>query len=156
MKSKKNLIVFFALVFVLFLLDMLSKRFTDGNQVDLIPKFLSFNSVHNTGIAFGMFGGLRFIFIIINSILTVAAVVAWWFYGRKYMAMNIGFAFFICGAIGNLYDRIVYGYVRDFISFSFFSTIFNVADICLTVGTIMLVIISIVTSFKHLEKKDAA
>jgi len=72
------------------------------------------------------------------------------------LVLNIGFALFIGGAVGNLYDRFVFGYVRDFISLPFFPTIFNFADLSLTVGTIALVTAFIFGTYKGTKVDNAA
>ncbi|MDR0461836.1 MAG: signal peptidase II [Christensenellaceae bacterium] len=148
---KKNIIVFFAIVTAMLFVDLLTKYLTDGHDM----------SVHNDGIAFGLFGNMRVLFVILNLLLSGCAVVAWWLYIVKKTGivndiMNVGFALFICGAIGNLYDRIFFGYVRDFIKMPLFSPIFNVADICLTIGTGILVICYCIASFKKTEKTGNA
>ena len=106
---------------------MLTKILTDGHA----------NSVHNTGIAFSLFGKGGVWLIVFTSILAVLSVAAWWFFARRDRFGACAFALFVAGAVGNLYDRIRYGYVRDFIHFSFWKSfpVFNVADIALTVGT---------------------
>ena len=141
-----------ALLFV----DMLSKYLLDGRDFNVLGKFLRFESLHNFGIAFGWFAGQKVIFIIVNCILTLGAIVAWWFMGRKSAWLNIGFALFIAGAIGNLYDRIVLGYVRDFLSFSFFPPVFNLADVFLTLGTAILVVVLTIDTFTDKKGKSDA
>jgi len=97
--------------------------------------------VKNTGIAWGFMRNSGIFLAIFTVILTLCAVVLWWFYGRKSVFACVAFGTFIAGAIGNIYDRIVFGYVRDFISMPFWSSfpIFNFADMCLTIGTGLLV-----------------
>jgi len=150
------LIVFFATSIGLIIIDMTSKIFTDGVNTSVIPKVISFESVYNKGVAFSFLSGAGVWLIVLTSILTVAAITAWWFMGRKTVLSNVGFAFFIAGAIGNLYDRIAYGYVRDFIRFDFWPNfaIFNFADICLNVGTVLLVIYFVF--FAHKKEKAPA
>ena len=140
-KFTKPLIIFASLIIGLLVIDMVSKVFTNGiDHTRIIPKVIAFESVHNEGIAFSWLSGAGVWLIVIVSLLTVAAITAWWFLGRKNSFASVAFAFFVAGAIGNLYDRIAYSYVRDFIKFDFWQSfaIFNFADICLTAGTIML------------------
>jgi len=146
-------IIFFSVISGTLLVDLLTKYLTEGRGA----------SIHNAGIAFGLFANARVFFIIANLILTALAIVAWYFFvikehtkffGAGFILVNIGFSLFISGAIGNLYDRIVLGYVRDFISIPFFPPIFNFADVCLTVGTIFLVTVFIMGSLK--KKADNA
>jgi len=150
--NKKNLslILFLALVPFLLVVDMVSKVLTDGKSFNVIPNLLSFKSVYNHGVAFGWLSGGGAWLIIITSMLTTLSLVAWWFYGRKNIFASISFALFIAGAIGNLVDRIIYGHVRDFIVLDFWQSfaIFNFADICLTIGTAMLMGYYLVVSWK--------
>ena len=117
-------------------------------RTPVIPGVFSFISVENDGIANGWLAGIlpSWAIILITSILSIAAITAWvWLVlfrnSNKKMLANISFAFFVAGAVGNLYDRIAYkGIVRDFVDIEFLPWlgIFNFADLCLTVGTIML------------------
>jgi len=149
---KKQILTFVIVFAVLLTVDLVTKYLTYGNHAVWIPNLLEIVSVRNFGIAFGLFSGVTWLFIVINSILTLVAIVAWWFYGRKNKGMNIGFAFFVCGAVGNLFDRIAFGYVRDFIHVPFFPPVFNFADIWLTIGTMILVVLFVVASFKKIDK----
>ena len=142
-KFTKHLIIFLSLVIGLLVIDMLSKVFTDGiDHTRIIPKVIAFESVHNKGIAFSWLSGAGVWLIVITSLLSAAAIAAWWFLGRKNTFASVAFAFFIAGAVGNLYDRIAYGHVRDFIKFDFWQSfaVFNFADICLSAGTVMLAV----------------
>lgn len=112
-------------------------------QTTVIPGVLNLHYVKNTGAAFSMMQGMRWLFIpvtiIIISVLTFYLVKqrkAEPLYTRVALAAVIG------GAIGNLIDRIMYGYVVDMIEPSFIDfAVFNVADIFVTCGTIALVVI---------------
>ena len=157
-KLTKPFIVFVSIVVGLLVIDMVSKVFTDGmDHTSIIPKVIAFESVYNKGIAFSWLSGAGVWLIVIVSILTVGSITAWWFLGRKNTFASVAFAFFIAGAIGNLYDRIAYGHVRDFIKFDFWQSfaVFNFADICLTAGTIMLVVYFIFFSGKKKHEKAA-
>jgi len=141
-KKYLPIILFASLVPLLLFFDLLSKYLTDGKSLGVIPYIIRFDSHHNSGIAFSMFYGAGLWLLIVTSILCVGAVVAWWFMARKNLFASIAFALFVAGGIGNLYDRIAYGYVRDFIKFAFMPRfpIFNLADIFLTVGAVMLAV----------------
>jgi signal peptidase II len=93
-------------------------------------------------------------FIVTNVFLTLGAFAAWFFFilvRKENILFNIGFALFISGAIGNLYDRIAFGYVRDFINLPFFPPVFNIADACLTIGTGVFIFAFFVGSFKKVK-----
>ncbi len=109
-------------------------------SVSIIDNLFSLTYVENRGVAFGMFTDMRWIFVIITSIMLVAII----FYMFKKRPQ--GKFFYICagliigGGIGNLIDRILYGYVIDYLSLSFFPPVCNFADYCITIGTVLLVV----------------
>ena len=155
MKNKKFILsISFALgIFIAgLLLDLLSKHYVIqvlpnvGDSMDVIPGFINFIHVQNSGAAWGIFEG-RSIFLIIVSILILGIYI--WFYALRLkklrnassITLGISVGFIAGGCIGNLVDRIALGYVRDFINFEFMEfPVFNVADICLTVGIILMII----------------
>ena len=69
--------------------------------------------------------------------------------------MNVTFGFLIAGCVGNLFDRLVFGYVRDFIQFDFWKTfpVFNFADVALVFGVVMF-LIYLITYFTKQSKKQ--
>ena len=112
-------------------------------SVDIIKSILSFTYVENRGIAFGMFAGKRVLFIII-SVIVLAAVVFVVVKTPKQSRgkfLKLGSALVISGAVGNLTDRIIKGFVVDFIEVKFMDfPVFNIADIAVCVGAAMLII----------------
>ncbi len=111
-------------------------------QIALSPIFdLTF--VRNYGMSFGLLaGGLASrIFLSMVTIGIVAALVAWLGrLDRRLAAVAAGFI--VGGAIGNLYDRVSYGYVVDFLDFSglYFPWVFNVADAAINIGVALLLL----------------
>ncbi len=98
--------------------------------LDQITKFLMkdvhfglFNYVTNTGAAFSLFTGFNFILALISLVVIVFIV---YFY-KKNSKLLLPLAFLLGGTIGNLIDRVFFGYVRDFIDLKFWP-VFNVAD----------------------------
>lgn len=108
--------------------------------VTAVPHILDLTYVENTGVAFGMFKDMRFIFIILTSVIIV--VLLYIIISRKISSklFLISASLIIGGGIGNLIDRIVYGYVIDYLQLSFFSPVCNFADYAVTVGTVLLII----------------
>ena len=136
-KIKYGIVTSFVVI-VSILFDQISKILTDGCSVDLLGKFLYFDSVHNQGAAYGIFSGQTIWLIVVTSIVLVALVIFNWFYRKKSIFYCISMGLILGGAIGNLIDRIFLGYVRDFIRMSIFSFTFNIADACIMVGVIFM------------------
>ena len=92
--------------------------------------------MHNTGIAFGLFKG-NVIFFIVSTILVIAILVFLLRLESKNYKVIIPLALILGGAIGNLIDRLRFGYVVDFLDFRVWP-VFNVADSAITIGGIVL------------------
>lgn len=123
-----------AILLSVFLADRLAKALAMTHlpaPVQLAP-FFSLTYVENTGAAFGMFRGNNIFFIVTSSVLVCALLIL----RRKMPERNsrIGMALILGGALGNLYDRLAYGYVVDFFDLAFFPAVFNLADSAITVG----------------------
>ena len=131
----------------IFLLDILTKNYIQnkimyGDQVE-ITSFLSFVHFQNAGAAFSFLsdqGGWQRYFLIVISLLAVIYIP--WLINqyKKNMLIVIGLLLILGGAIGNLYDRISYGYVIDFIYFhiaEFYWPAFNVADSAISIGVLL-------------------
>ena len=80
---------------------------------------------------------------------------------NKSWLLNVTFGFLFAGCLGNLYDRLIFGYVRDMIEFDFWKSfpIFNFADVALSVGVVLLVVYLIIyfvkeTKAKKVDKRD--
>ena len=151
----RNRIIFFACAIGLFLVDRITKEMLNGSfqPGDVIaPNVLGlfqFNMMHNTGAAWGMFADGTVALIVISFVVCV--IVA--FYAR-FLASDdsildmVSLGLILAGGLGNLYDRVVYGYVIDFITPTFVSfPTFNIADIGVTVG-IFLFIVGLARSLK--------
>lgn len=109
-------------------------------SVSVIDNIFSLTYVENKGVAFGMFSDMRWIFVALTSILLVIIIFYMFKKRPKGKFFYVCAALIIGGGIGNLIDRIFYGYVIDYLSLSFFPPVCNFADYCITAGTIMLVI----------------
>lgn len=104
----------------------------------IIPDVLYLSYQENTGAAFGMLQGARWLFIPLT--LIVCGVFVFWLVREKdkHILLKISAGLVLSGAIGNLIDRMFLGYVRDFIYVNIPFATFNIADACLVVGTILL------------------
>jgi signal peptidase II len=113
-----------------------------GGSLEIIPNVLHFTYVENTGASFGIFQNSVVFFIIVTGIV-LAAGITFMIRSRKTHStfLKVSLSLVIGGAFGNFYDRIVFGFVRDFIDFkflSFWNWIFNIADAALVIGAILL------------------
>lgn len=113
----------------------------DENQVvPVITNVLNFTHIHNEGVAFGMFDGMRWIFVALTLVLLVAIIGIMFKKRPNGKMFYVSVALIVGGGIGNLIDRVFFGYVIDYISLSFFPPICNFADYCITFGTALLMI----------------
>jgi signal peptidase II len=137
-----------------FVLDRLSKHWIiqhiiSGQEITIIPRFFHLSHVYNNGAAFSLFSDtpspekVRWM-LIGFSIIAIAIVLAvFWRAGRHVSLTSIALALVLGGAIGNLYDRLAYRYVIDFLAFNIFGyhyPDFNLADSCIVIGAGLLLI----------------
>lgn len=129
-----------------------------GSMV-LIDGFMDLTFVKNPGVAFGMFSGQRWFILLLTGLITAALV---YFYmklpkTKEYQYVRMTMVLIFAGAIGNMIDRIFRGYVVDFFEFTFFSwPVFNVADIYVVIGVIVLafLILFVIKEPDEEKKKD--
>ncbi|OGS12765.1 MAG: signal peptidase II [Elusimicrobia bacterium RIFOXYA2_FULL_58_8] len=130
-----------AAVLAVFVLDRLTKAWTlehlFSRSITVLP-FFRLTYAENTGVAFGMFHGNNLFFVAVSVVLVAALL----YFRRRIrdlgLAAEAGLALVLGGALGNLYDRLAYGFVVDFFDFSFFPAVFNVADSAITAGAVLL------------------
>ena len=108
------------------------------SSLEVIKNLFYITYVENRGISFGLFKGNRTIFIIL--ILIISLVLCFYIFklNKRYIGITICLALIVSGAIGNLIDRIRLGYVVDYIHFTFFPPVFNLADSAIVCGAIIL------------------
>lgn len=142
---KKNIIVLL-FVFIIFFIDLITKNYAINNlilnQSVYINDFLNFTLAFNYGAAFSFLsdaGGWQRWFFIIFSLLVIFIIVIILVTDKN--SEYIAYSFILAGALGNLYDRILLGYVIDFIEFhynNFYWPIFNIADVAIFIGVVLL------------------
>ncbi|BAS32249.1 signal peptidase II [Dehalococcoides mccartyi] len=146
-------LVFFVSTACGILADQLSKFIITANLATgtSIPEsgFFQIVHVHNTGAAFSIFRG-HIEWLIAASVLGVILAMTAFFIRKKLPFLDtrpglIALGVILAGTVGNLIDRVRLGYVTDFIRVGDFPT-FNIADSCLTVGVISLLLLYIVSS----------
>lgn len=141
--------MFLSLLLVCFLvaLDQITKHLTviflphPGDSVELIPDFLRLTYVQNPGAAFGSLANARWIFMGCSVVLIV--VIVWYYIAKRPQSLLVraGLILVCSGGIGNMIDRIAYGYVVDMIDFcGIWQFVFNVADSCVCIGAGLIVI----------------
>jgi len=153
MLSKKKLYLFIS-IFILFLIDRISKililkNFLDNSSSEIyINSFVNFSLAWNNGIGFGILQiEHTIIYIIISVIITaINLMLIYWMLSSSNYLESIFASIILGGSLGNLFDRYYYSSVPDFIdlhyeSFHWFT--FNIADIFISIGIIGLVIIDL-------------
>lgn len=132
---------------LLILLDQGTKLWALGSlkpihSMTVVEGFLDLTFVENRGVAFGMLSGQRW-FILLLTVVIVGALV--YFYRtlprkKAYLPLRAALLLVLSGAVGNIIDRLLRGYVVDFFEFTFFDwPVFNVADIYVVVGVLLMV-----------------
>ena len=154
----KSFIISSLLVFSIFLLDRLSKIyviFLDnkffGSEI-FSSKFLNISLIWNEGIAFGLLSFNEKIFYnLLTFIILVIILIIFFMVLKSYGLKKYSLLMILGGALGNVYDRIFYGAVPDFIDFhigNFHWFIFNVADIFITLGVLIMISLEYIDSSK--------
>lgn len=154
--TKKEIIVMISIVIGIFLADQVTKfianyTMMEGQNYEIIDNFFYFTYVHNDGMAWSLFRGMRWLFVICT---TMAIGVMFYFFcmTKKHEVLTrYGLVIVLGGTLGNLIDRIVLGYVRDFIHFYIFNydfPIFNVADIAVVLGIGMIILEIIIQEYQ--------
>tara|TARA_B100001121_G_C18558998_1_gene559347 strand:- start:176 stop:649 length:474 start_codon:yes stop_codon:yes gene_type:complete len=146
----KNNIFYFIIILSIFLLDRISKILIINiseeikNNEIYQSEFINFQLIWNEGIAFGLLSFENdFIYHSISLLITLIILVLIIMLIKSKNVEKIGFALISGGAIGNLFDRIMFKSVPDFIDFhinNFHWFIFNIADIFITIGVLWLIL----------------
>ena len=146
----KNNIFYFIIILLIFLLDRISKILIINiseeikNNEIYQSEFINFQLIWNEGIAFGLLSFENdFIYHSISLLITLIILVLIIMLIKSKNVEKIGFALISGGAIGNLFDRIMFKSVPDFIDFhinNFHWFIFNIADIFITIGVLWLIL----------------
>lgn len=141
--NKKIMIVFAITLF----LDQLSKSIIAstiklGESIKVIKDFFYITYIHNYGAAWGIFTNRNTLLIIV-SIIFIIIVYRFMYVFEKNKRNSIAFGLILSGIVGNLIDRWLFGYVRDFIDFKIFKydyPVFNIADMAVVIGVILLIV----------------
>ena len=119
----------------------------EGESIVLIPKTLSFTYVLNEGAAFGILENQRIFFLVTTLLVVGGGFILLFRYEKKHILLKISSGLILGGALGNFVDRVIIGVVRDFIDLTLVDSVigysfpvFNVADIFVVVGVILLAV----------------
>lgn len=143
---------------LLVVVDQLTKLYAINvvkpqGPITVIENFYYFTYVENRGAAFGMLQNQRFLFIAVTLIIFAVfgyILIKYKIEGKLFFTAIV---LIFGGGIGNLIDRIFRGYVVDFLQFSFFPPVCNVADYFITVGAVLLMI-SVLFCKKNIAPKE--
>lgn len=150
--------VYIILALVAIALDQYTKfvargALAGGKICDFIPRTVDFVYVENRGAAFGVMQDTRW-FLIALTVVVLAVILIYVFKSKKkHPLFLLSVALVFAGGIGNLIDRVFFGYVTDFIHLLFIDfPCFNIADICVCTGGALLVIYLLFIDAKKGEK----
>ena len=139
----RKILIFLLLV----LLDILSKyivfNYIDLYQFIKITYFFDITHIHNFGVSFGLFAGTIPALVLVIIGLFVTAFVLYLYINSSEFLERWGLFIIICGAIGNIVDRFINGYVIDFLYLhinQYYWPAFNFADIYISLGIIMIIV----------------
>ena len=149
-KSAKNIFNLLLVIFI-FILDRLSKIIIiklsepQGELNISVTSFINFNLTWNEGIAFGLLSfDDKFYYNLITLLIVLITLIIIWLANKAKGIEKLSFLMIVGGSLGNIFDRIYYSSVLDFIDISvnnFHWFIFNVADIFISIGVILLIIL---------------
>jgi signal peptidase II len=152
MNKKTYVIAIFILLFDQISKSLIEIYFKLNESFVIVKDFFNITVAHNTGGAWSILNNHSYLFIIF-SVVALIVLIRFMFQFKNNLRNNIAFACTVAGIMSNLADRLFLGYVRDFLDFKILGydyPIFNIADIAIVVGVLLL----IVAIFKGEDKKD--
>lgn len=155
--TKKNKLLYLITLLVIIVGDQFTKHLVSssmqlGQSQQIIDNFFYFTYAHNTGVAWGMLAGHLWLFIIVALVSAVLMIVFFIRTRRDEVLTRFGLVLTFAGMAGNLIDRLVFGYVRDFIDvviFNYNFPIFNIADMAVVIGVALIIIEIIFEEYIH-------
>ena len=154
-EKKRNISISITIALCIFL-DQISKILIRNNveqysDIKLIGEYFILTNVENSGAFLGMGSGfspiMKSVFLIILPIIVLISIIIYVYRDKEIDKVSlIGFSIIIGGGIGNIFDRIIYGSVTDFLFIDlggiFKTGIFNIADLAVTTGMILILLMS--------------
>jgi len=164
-KAEKNCLIWLWLAVIVVAADLFTKhlaitylQYADPNPV--LPVF-DLTLLFNKGAAFSFLseagGWQRWFFTAIAVVVSIMLVLWLQKTQRRYWWLGLGLSMILGGALGNLYDRVVQGYVIDFISLhydNYYFPAFNLADTAITLGAILLIVDMLFLEAKRNKKEE--
>lgn len=140
------LIAVFAIVIGSVLLDQITKAIVVSHmalyeEASFLPGFMRFYYTQNTGAAFSMLSDHQWVFMVFSVVAIAAMAFLLYRFYRRHWLFTVSLSAVMGGGIGNMIDRVLNGYVVDFLDFQFMDfAVFNVADIFVTCGSVALAV----------------
>lgn len=156
-----TIVILIAIIAGVIGLDQLTKWLAVVNlqgepSFPLWPEVLHFTYVENTGMAFGMLKNHRWVFMVFSTISIIALLVYLFRFRPQSRWMQVSLAFIIGGGIGNMIDRIILGYVIDFIDFTLINfAVFNIADSFVCIGAGMMIVYLVIDLIREIKLEKA-
>lgn len=137
----------YILAIAIFIIDQISKALIStylklNESIVVIKDFFYLRYINNTGASWGILSNSR-ILLVILSLIAIIILIRYMYNFKKTKLNLVGFGFLLGGILGNLADRLLYGYVKDFLDIIIFNydfPVFNIADIFIVLGVIILII----------------
>lgn len=159
-EMQKSDMLAFIITFAIVLLDQVTKyivvmHIPINAEVDFIPFFINLTHVKNKGASFGMFADYRWVFMVFSTFAIIAIIIFLIKHSKRHLLLTVSLSFILGGGIGNMLDRVFRTEVVDFFRFTFVEfAIFNIADMFITFGAILLGIYIIFYEKTEVKKED--
>ena len=132
---------------IIFILDQITKSLIStylklNESIEIIKDFFYIRYINNKGASWGILENNR-ILLIGLSIIAIIMIIRYSYFFKKTKLNTYGFGLLLGGILGNLSDRLIFGYVKDFLDFIIFRydfPVFNIADISIVIGVVLLII----------------
>ena len=155
MKISRLAVMAFVFALIVVVLDQATKAWVisgldlrEVSRVEIWPPIFNFSWVENRGVSFGLFGDGSARWFLSAFSIAVSGALGWWALRADRRLLITAIGLIMGGALGNVIDRVRFGFVVDFLDFSgtgVFPWVFNVADSAITVGVVLLILDSLLS-----------
>jgi signal peptidase II len=136
-KSMLYLIICFIIIIDQWVKNLITEHFKINESIPVIEDVFHMTYVQNSGAGFGLLSGHNNLFIIINIIIIISLIIYRYYHRAPFPDLPLGLI--IGGAVGNIVDRLRWGYVIDFLDFRIWP-VFNLADTSIVLGVALFII----------------